>query len=113
MRTIVMSLSSVLALVGCALDFGSKELESSTIDDAALENRLPVDGCTWIVRIGDTAYAPDNDSVIKIQAFTKNAYGTTAAKVRYSLTGNDGTVQCGFLTTQRLPEISITKITAP
>jgi|KBSSwiStaDraftv2_1062776.scaffolds.fasta_scaffold316274_2 hypothetical protein len=79
------------------------------VAEAELENGLPYDGCTWLVTIGDVDYAPSAASRAVIEAHTGNI-GITKAKIRYRLTGADGVVDCGWNTTQTLPEIEIASI---
>ena len=117
MRILSISLSALLLFVGCdgdgagAIEVADAALEAS---DAEIENYQLADGCSWIVRVGDSEYAPDEASLIKIQAFTKGAFGTTHAEIQYKLTGNDGNVVCGDeANLVVLPEVVVMEISAP
>jgi hypothetical protein len=79
---------------------------------AELENGLAYDGCTWLVTVGEAEYAPSAAARAKIDAHTSDI-GRTAARIRYRLTGAQGTVECGWNTSKTLPEIDIASISAP
>jgi hypothetical protein len=114
-------ISFALALAAC----GSNVPDPSSPEDpetlhaaefreavADLENGLPYDGCTWLVTIGEKGYAPSAASRAVIEGKTTNI-GHTSARIRYRLTGRDGSVECGWNTRQTLPEIEIKSVSAP
>jgi len=72
---------------------------------ATIENKLPVDGCSYPVTIDGVQYAPDAASLSLIQDHHIGASAT--ANVHYRLTGNTGHIECGR-TQPELPEISLT-----
>lgn len=79
----------------------------ATTGAGVLENGLPYDGCTWVVRIGDRPYGPSEGSVGLIEAFTHNTIGKTSATIEYQVTGNQVAVSCGWGSTDVLDEIVI------
>lgn len=103
-----MSLSGVLLLAGCVLDGDDGNVKGPV--HAQIVNQLAVDGCSWIVRVGDAEYAPDAASVVKLRGFTAEG-SVTLAEIHYKVTGNDGQAECE-LGPLVLPEISVTKIGA-
>ena len=73
-------------------------------DLATISNMLPVDGCSYPVRIDDVDYAPDEESMTPIRDKVPMG-GSITVRVNYDLTGETGTVECGFGFTQELPQI--------
>jgi hypothetical protein len=72
---------------------------------ATITNMLPADGCSYPVTIDGIDYAPDASSRAEIQDLVP-AGGTITVRIQYRLTGRTGQVECGFGTSQELPEIS-------
>ena len=81
--------------------------------EAIIENGVPYDGCSWVVQVGLTEYAPDVASEALVKTFTKEAIGRTSARIEYKLSGNKASVICGWSGAMQLPEISISAISAP
>jgi len=73
---------------------------------ATIENTLPADGCTFVVHIQDTAYAPDAATLAAVRARNFH-YGMTTVEVDYQLTGRTGRVECGFGSHRDLPEVAL------
>jgi hypothetical protein len=82
-----------------------QEPASQTIANAIISNGLPVDGCSYPVTIDGVQYAPDPESLAAVQDRVP-AGGELRVRIRYRLTGQTGVVECGFGTSQELPEIS-------
>jgi hypothetical protein len=72
---------------------------------ATIANLLPVDGCSYPVTIDGVDYAPTASSASAIQDLVP-AGGTLTVRIQYRLTGRTGQVECGFGTSQELPEIA-------
>jgi len=70
---------------------------------ATIENKLPVDGCSFVVRIDDTEYAPDADARAVIIA--RGSPFEEVVEIKYRLTGKTGQVDCELGKSDR-PEIS-------
>ena len=80
--------------------------EPLTRATATIQDDLPVDGCSYIVQIGEVDYAPDAKSRAAIvdRALRDGA----TVEVEYRLTGETGEVECGDLSSKRdLPEITL------
>jgi hypothetical protein len=82
-------------------------------DDGFIVDGLAGDGCSYPVVLGDVAYAPSQASLASIKRFLKNKKPGDSARVTYQLTGKQGTIQCGWGTSARGPEIEITSLTTP
>jgi hypothetical protein len=78
--------------------------------EADLENGLAYDACTWTVTVGETGYAPTASSRALIEKHTTNI-GHTRARIRYRVTGDTATVECGWGKTLSLPAIEILSLT--
>ena len=70
---------------------------------ATIENKLPVDGCSYVVRIDDSEYAPDAESRAAIIA--RELPLVAEVVIEYRLTGKTGQVDCELGKSDR-PEIS-------
>jgi hypothetical protein len=66
--------------------------------NASLENGLPYDGCTWLIRLdGDeTIYGPDESSVKLVEDFAGDKIGETRAALEYEKTGDKVDIECGW-----------------
>lgn len=77
--------------------------EPLTRATATIENMLPVDGCSIVVRVDGTEYAPDAYSRDAILA--RMLPMTATVNIRYRVTGGTGQIECGRGTFDR-PEIA-------
>lgn len=73
---------------------------------ATIENKLPVDGCSYPVVIDEVQYAPDAASEVVIRDLFIGAGSTVTVRIDYRLTGRTGNVQCE-LGPHPLPEIAL------
>jgi hypothetical protein len=80
--------------------------------DGYIENFLPVDGCSYPVTIADVQYAPSPASEERVLRFLSGA-SRKSARIEYTLTGNTGSIACGWSGEVPLPEIAITSLTTP
>lgn len=92
-----------VCLGACAHSPGNPPHGTSAI--AVISNKLPVDGCSYPVTIGDVDYAPDARSIAPIRDHVP-AGGELRVRIEYRLTGRTGQVECGFGTSRQLPEIT-------
>jgi hypothetical protein len=72
---------------------------------AVISNKLPVDGCSYPVRIRGVDYAPDARSAATLGERVP-AGGELRVRIEYRLTGGEGQVECGFGTHRPLLEIT-------
>jgi len=99
----------VSSLAGCA--HGGEPAQrpaapATATASATIDNSLPADGCSFVVQINGTDYAPDAKSLAAIRE-RNLPFGKSTVKVDYTLTGRNGTVECGFNTHRELPEITV------
>jgi len=73
---------------------------------ATIENNLPADGCSYVIEINGTEYAPDAATLAAIRE-RDVPFGRSTAEVEYTVTGRTATVECGFNTHRELPEVSL------
>ena len=97
-KRILMIVTACIVAGSCADD--DPELIRAT---ATIENKLPVDGCSYVVRIDDTEYAPDAESRTAIIAHELPLVAEVV--IEYRLTGKTGQVDCELGKSDR-PEIS-------
>ena len=104
----------VSILVGACAGNAMADQEQNTEDQVATDsakatatiaNLLPVDGCSYPVTINGTDYAPNDGSRDVVHDLVP-AGQTITARISYRLTGDTGTVRCGFGSTVELPEIA-------
>ncbi len=76
-----------------------------------VENGLPYDGCSYPISINGVRHAASPATKQLVSAFATRA-GTTKATITYRLTGGTTTVDCGWGSTQTLPEIEVLSIVA-
>jgi uncharacterized membrane protein len=113
---ILIVLFGLLAWIGCHDE--SKVLDEEVLEtDATWTNMLATDGCAWHFAVvsKDTSYyfIPNEASKIKIDAVLgklESSYSFTDVHVKYSYTGNKGTVQCGWGTKATYNEVKIIEI---
>ena len=106
----------LLAWIGCHDE--SKVLDEDIMEsDATWVNMLASDGCSWHFSIvsGDStiSYLPDESSAAKIEkALGKidSYYSFTPIRLKYSKTGNKGSVQCGWGRNGTFDEIKVIEI---
>lgn len=77
---------------------------------ASVENGLPYDGCSYPITIDKTEYAPSASSRALVQAIASRKIGQTKVTLTYRLSGATGEVECGWGSTQTLPEIEVLSI---
>lgn len=95
-----------MVIAGCADPQASSLTQGTTTQSAVatISNMLPVDGCSYPVTIDGVDYAPDEESMIPLRDKVQPGQSITVA-VNYDLTGENGTVECGFGNTWELPQI--------
>jgi hypothetical protein len=86
-QRILMIATACIVAGGCADD--EPVLIRAT---ATIENKLPVDGCSFVVRIDDTEYAPDADGRAAIIA--RGSPFEAVVEIKYRLTGKTGQIDC-------------------
>ena len=98
----LMLLPAGVFVSGCLGD-DNVELTAAT---ATILNQLPVDGCSYVVRINEVDYAPDAASRALIIARELPSVATVS--IKYRVTGRTGQVDCGNATGHAdLPEIAL------
>ena len=96
-----------IALAGCAHAGEPAQRATAPVTaKATIDNNLPADGCSFVVQINGTDYAPDAASLAAIRE-RNLPFGKTPVQVDYTLTGRTGKVECGFNTQRELPEIAV------
>jgi hypothetical protein len=118
MRTLLVL---TLCVAACGLpqrpgDTAAEETAGSTATtvqsaDAVIVNGLPYDGCSYVIEVGQTQYAPDAVSRDLVVAFGV-AIGKTPVHIDYRLTGATGQVECGWGSQRQLPEVALVSLTA-
>lgn len=78
---------------------------------ASIENGLPYDGCSYPITIAGVQYAASPATKALVQSFIKKI-GTTRATITYRLTGGTTSVECGWGSTQTLPELEVLSLAA-
>lgn len=78
---------------------------------ASIENGLPYDGCSYPITIGELTYAASPATKSLVESVIKRI-GTTRASITYRRTGGMTTVECGWGSTQTLPEIEVLSLVA-
>ncbi|WP_353721622.1 hypothetical protein [Dyadobacter sp. 676] len=85
--------------------------------DATWTNMLAADGCSWhfSVTTADSTYSllPNEASLSKIEKAlgkSDDYYSFTKVRLKYSLTGGKGAVQCGWGATNTFDEIKVIDI---
>lgn len=73
---------------------------------ALIENGLAYDGCSYPIAIGELTYAASPATKALVASVIKKI-GTTRASITYRRTGGMTTVDCGWGSTQTLPEIEV------
>lgn len=73
---------------------------------ATIENTLPADGCSFVIKIGGRDYAPDAETLAAIRQ-REVPFGTTEVAGRYRVTGRTAKVECGFGRQSELPEVAM------
>lgn len=74
---------------------------------ATIENGLPYDGCSFPITIDKTEYAPSAASRALVRSIAEKKIGSTKVSLTYRLLGSMGSVECGWGSTQTLPEIEV------
>lgn len=92
---------SAISATGCS-DDPDEEFVRAT---ATIEDRLPVDGCSFPVTIDEVRYAPDEASLDLVHELL-GAQGAVTVEIRYRVTGRTGHVTCERNQVE-LPEIAI------
>ncbi|TLV01036.1 hypothetical protein [Dyadobacter luticola] len=113
---ILIVLFGLLAWIGCHEE--NQVLNADIVEaDATWVNMLAADGCSWHFEVvsGDStlSYVPDANSQQKIDnalGKIQDYYSFTPVRLKYSKTGNKGSVQCGWGKTATYDEIRIFEI---
>jgi hypothetical protein len=104
-RALLLAMGSMCAGAGCMTETASPGPVMSAT--ATIENLLPADGCSYVVKIDDVSYAPDAASREAIIAAMLPSRATVA--IEYRVTGKTGQVDCGNASGHaELPEIALT-----
>jgi hypothetical protein len=80
-------------------------------DVGSIENGLAYDGCSYPITIGMTTYAPSAASKALVESIASKKYGDTNVRLTFRLPGTMATVECGWGSTQELPEIEVISLT--
>lgn len=76
-------------------------------DVGSIENGLAYDGCSYPITIGMTTYAPSAASKALVESIASKKYGDTNVRLTFRLPGTMASVECGWGSTQELPEIEV------
>lgn len=113
---ILIVLFGLLAWIGCHDD--SSDINEQVYEtDATWTNMLAADGCSWHFSITtpDSTFTilPNDASRSKIEkelGKSDEYYSFTKVRLKYSLTGAKGSVQCGWGATRTFDEIKVVDI---
>lgn len=80
-------------------------------DVGSIENGLAYDGCSYPITIGMTTYAPSAGSKALVESIASKKFGDTKVRLTFRLPGTMAAVECGWGSTQELPEIEVLTLT--